>query len=108
MDPDPAPAAPQRSGEAMRKLRKAAVVAAMTASMGMFGAGVAAAGGYGGGGYGGGGDVRISNPQFLNCAYINNTNTALTQTGTPAAGGDVFNFAHLGNFCPQVGPSFLL
>ncbi|MCM2576125.1 hypothetical protein [Streptomyces meridianus] len=86
----------------MRKLRKAAVVAVMVGGMGMLGAGVAAAGGHGGGG---GGDFTVENPQFLNCAYTNNTASGLTQV--PAAvTGDLVQTMNLGNVCPQVGPRF--
>ncbi|MCM2576124.1 hypothetical protein [Streptomyces meridianus] len=87
----------------MRKLRKAAVVAVMAGSMGMFGAGVAAAGGHDGGGSGG--NFLVNNPQFLNCAYSENSATALTQA-TGAVTGDATQTMNLGNVCAQTGPVF--
>lgn len=90
----------------MRTLRKAAVVAVMVGSVGMVGAGSAAA--YGGGEMGSKGllNFRLDNPQFINCAYTENVNTALTQAATTTVNGDATNTATLGNVCVQTGPSF--
>ncbi|MCM2576123.1 hypothetical protein [Streptomyces meridianus] len=89
----------------MRKLRKAAVVAVMVGSMGMFGAGVAAAGGHGDGGTGLG-DFIVNNPQFMNCEYSGNTATGLTQVTGAAVDGDTTQTMNLGNVCAQTGPVF--
>ena len=90
----------------MRKLRKAAVVAVMVGSMGMFGAGVAAAGGHGkdgGKGWGGGGDFTVNNPQFHQCPYISNVLLTPAQTVAMPVMGGVTQNVNAGNFCPQSG-----
>lgn len=50
-------------------------------------------------------DFIVNNPQFMDCSYVDNTNTALTQVGT-AVTGDATNTATLGNVCVQTGPTF--
>lgn len=90
----------------MRKLRKVAVVAVMVGSMGMLGAGVASANNGGENGSNGLGAFLVNNPQYLNCAYTENTNTALTQVATAAVDGDATNTATLGNVCVQTAPTF--
>lgn len=93
----------------MRKLRKAAVVAVMVGSMGMFGAGAASAGGHGkdaGKGWGGGGDFTVNNPQFLGCTYTDNRFLTPMQTSAAEVGGNLNQVMNFGNVCPQTGPSF--
>ena len=86
----------------MRNLRKAAVVAVMVGSMGMFGAGVAAAGGHDGGGKG---DFLVNNPQYMNCAYSGNDALGLVQLAGVHV-DESTQTMNLGNVCAQTGPKF--
>ena len=87
----------------MRKLRKAAVVAVMAGSMGMFGAGVAAAGGHDGGGKG---DFIVNNPQFMDCSYKDNKAVGMLQFAGADLLGESTQSMNLGNVCAQTGPVF--
>ncbi|MCM2576122.1 hypothetical protein [Streptomyces meridianus] len=90
----------------MRTLRKAAVVAVMVGSVGMFGAGAASAHGSNGGGGKAPGDFVVNNPQFLNCAYSGNSASVLSQITGGEALGDATQTMNLGNVCAQTGPAF--
>lgn len=91
----------------MRKLRKAAVVAAMVTSVGMVGAGTATAHNHDDAKKkesNSSRDLDIKNPQKLNCIYRDVT-AIMPINMAVSVMGDANANQLLGNTCPQTGPS---